>query len=311
MNHNNFCLPSPPLFKKHLSAVASSSGRLFHCSALECLAVLAEDSFIPDLVYIDPPFGKNRYFGSEETGYEDPKPSEILKSIEEVIYHVKNLLDRTGSIIIHVDNTLSHHIRIIGDTIFGGNNFRNQIIWSYRTGGRPHNSYPRKYDTLLWYSKSPNYHFNSTNAVVDTNRCSSCGQKLVRNHLKKTLMPDGSIVKSIKSGGKTYTYNDDRNPTLTDVWNDIPHLHQLDPQRTHWPTQKPVALLERILKIHVPSGGRVIDLFCGSGTTFIAAENLGITWAGCDIEKAAIDITWQRLTEVCSGAEERIERFEK
>ena len=144
------------------------------------------------------------------------------------------------------------------DAVLGVDNFRNEIIWSYGLGGSSPKRYSRKHDVILFYTKSDRYTFN------------------------KPQTP----AKSQKLKG--------RMKGATDVW-DIPSLNNMAKERTGFPTQKPLALYGRIIEASTDPGGLVLDPFCGSGTTLVAAERLGRRWIGIDANSMAIDTARERL----------------
>jgi len=180
------------------------------------------------------------------------------------------------------------------DEVFGfnplanGPGFKNEITWHYQSGGRSNRNYARKHDTILFYTKSAQYCFHSE-------RASEKRGSHKRNHMRKEVGTDGKILWTIRSAGHTYAYHEDTPMSLADVWNDISHLHQKDPERTGYATQKPEALLERILLVSSEENDLVLDCFCGSGVTAVVAERLGRRWIVCDKSDQAITITHERL----------------
>lgn len=167
------------------------------------------------------------------------------------------------------------------DEIFGKANFMNEIIWSYKSGGRSTRHYPRKHDTILFYRKSAKVFFNIS--AVGTPR----GPER-RNHMKRFIDEEGRICFTIRSGGKLYTYYEDTPIYPTDVWSDIEHLQQRDRERVGYGTQKPEALLRRILLASSRPGDLVMDLFSGSGTTAAAASKLGRRFVVVDASPFAL-----------------------
>ena len=258
------------------------------------------------LIYLDPPFGTGHSFsmrvrvGEKEwkTGsgtlvmqsYEDDLNVEAyLALMREVITASKKLLSDTGVIYLHVDYRMHARLRLLMDEIFGENNFLNEIIWSYQTGGRARKFFSRKHDIILFYRKTKKYYFNLE--AVPVSRVD-----VRRNHMKRHVDPDGRVYRSIRSGGKIYTYYDD-DPTFPgDVWDDVSHLQQKDPQRTGYETQKPVKLLERIILSSSAPGDLVMDLFTGSGTTLEAATTTSRRFLGVDLNPFALQVTRRRLT---------------
>jgi hypothetical protein len=166
---------------------------------------------------------------------------------------------------------------MVMDEIFGDDNFRNEIIWHYQTGGRSRKFYSRKHDTILFYTKEGKFTFNAD--AIGIRRSEKLG-----HHMKKSVDADGRIYWAIKSAGRLYKYYEDDLLTPEDVWSDISHMQQKDPQRLGYPTQKPEALLERIIKASSNEGDLVLDPFCGCGTTVIVASKLGRRWVGIDID---------------------------
>ena len=258
------------------------------------------------LIYLDPPFGTGHSFsmrvrvGEKEwkTGsgslvmqsYEDDLNVEAYMSLmREVITASKKLLSDTGVVYLHVDYRMHARLRILMDEIFGEQNFLNEIIWSYQTGGRARKFFSRKHDIILFYRKTKKYYFNLE--AVPVNRVD-----VRRNHMKRHVDPDGRVYRSIRSGGKIYTYYDD-DPTFPgDVWDDVSHLQQKDPQRTGYETQKPVKLLERIILSSSAPGDLICDLFVGSGTALEAATMTGRRFLGVDLNPFALQVTRRRLT---------------
>jgi site-specific DNA-methyltransferase (adenine-specific)/adenine-specific DNA-methyltransferase len=204
------------------------------------------------------------------------------------------LLASDGSLYVHLDWRAAHYARLILDEIFGvsfhtnGPGFKNEIIWHYQSGGRPQKHYARKHDTLLLYTKSAHYCFHAE-------RVGERRGTRRRNHMRKERGADGRISWTIRSAGRVYTYSEETLMTPSDVWTDIHHLHQRDPERTGYATQKPEALLERILLASSEEHDLVLDCFCGSGVTPAVAEQLGRRWIACDSSELAITTTRERL----------------
>ncbi len=257
------------------------------------------------LIYLDPPFGTGHSFsmrvrvGEKEwkTGsgtlvmesYEDDLDvDKYLSLMREVLTACKKLLSETGVIYLHVDYRMHARLRLLMDEIFGESNFLNEIIWSYQTGGRARKFFSRKHDIILFYRKTKKYYFNLE--AVPVSRVDAR-----RNHMKRHVDADGRVYRSIHSGGKIYTYYDD-DPTFPgDVWDDVSHLQQKDPQRTGYDTQKPVKLLERIILSSSAPGDIVCDLFTGSGTTLEAASINGRRFLGTDKSPFSLQVTRRRL----------------
>ena len=200
-----------------------------------------------------------------------------------VLSACKRLLARDGSLYLHIDYRMSHQLRFLLDEIFGAQNFMNEIVWAYKSGGRSTRHYSRKHDTILFYRKSKSVYFNI--AAVGIPR----GPEK-RNNMKRSVDAHGRVCFSIRSGGKTYTYTEDTPVFPSDVWDDVEHLHQRDPERTGFSTQKPEALLRRIILASSRPGDLVCDLFSGSGTTAAVAAKLGRRFLVCDTSPVAMQL---------------------
>ena len=255
------------------------------------------------LIYLDPPFRTGESFkmkigkGKQTQTivlYEDKLDEQsYLKWLERILRGCHRLLDARGSIYLHLDYRMSHKARLLLDEIFGEANFMNEIIWAYRSGGRATRCYPRKHDTILFYRKSKKVLFNIK--AVGMPR----GPER-RNHMKRFIDEDGRIGFSIRSNGKTYTYYEDSLIYPSDVWSDIEHLQQKDRERTGFATQKPEALLKRIIAASSEEGDLVLDLFSGSGTTAAAATRLGRRFLAVDQSPVACALLRSRQLGITS-----------
>ena len=245
------------------------------------------------LIYMDPPFSTGDTFamrtrvGEKEwksgqgtllqTAYRDDLPREEYdRMLADALRTAHALLSESGVLFLHVDARASARLRLIADEIFGESNFLNEIIWSYQTGGRAKRYFSRKHDNILFYRKGRRYFFNI--AAVPVERADAR-----RNHMKRHVDTDGRVYRSIRSGGKIYTYYEDEPAYPGDVWDDVSHLQQKDPQRTGYDTQKPLSLLTRIVRCASRPGDLVMDLFAGSGTTLEAARLEGRRFVGVDM----------------------------
>lgn len=247
------------------------------------------------LVYLDPPFGTGGAFEFKDKSavcaYTDAlHAAELVPMMKTVLTACRRLLCASGSLYLHVDYRMSAHMRMLLDEIFGEENFMNEIIWSYKSGGRSTKHFSRKHDNILSYRKSKSVYFNIE--ATGTPRGSSR-----RNHMKRRADEDGRIYYSIKTGGREYRYYEDDLVFPSDVWDDIEHLHQRDPERTGFGTQKPLALLKRIISASSAVGDIVLDFFGGSGTTAAAAQQLNRRFISCDSGFASLFATRRRLIE--------------
>ena len=253
------------------------------------------------LVYLDPPFYTGRQFQSrvqteEKTvavdSYRDKFDSmdAYVAEMEQALRQAHDLLAPSGTIFLHVDYRTSAWMRLKLDEIFGAGNFINEIIWAYESGGRARNAFPKKHDNIYFFAKSRNYFFDLT-AVP----CGTRGD-VTDNHMRRDVDENGRRYRTIRSSGKEYRYYDDEPVYPTDVWTDISHLQQRDPERSGYETQKPLKLLKRIISSASRKGDLVADFFAGSGTTGVAAAQLGRRFLLGDQGSAALLVMDNRLS---------------
>ena len=262
-------------------------------------ALLNEFTEKVSLIYIDPPFMTGRVFSyGTEVAYKDTWGNDIdgyIQWLYEAFTMLCRLLSENGSLYVHLDWRTTHYAKLLLDEVFqealqNGGGFRNEIIWHYQSGGRSQKGYARKHDTILLYTKSAHACFHGER--IGERRGS---QK--RNNMRKETDAEGRISWTIRSGSRLYTYSEDLLMTPSDVWSDIHHLHQRDPERTGYATQKPEALLERIITASSEEYDLVLDCFCGSGVTPVVAEKLKRRWIACDKGEVSIHTTHTRLVE--------------
>jgi site-specific DNA-methyltransferase (adenine-specific) len=204
----------------------------------------------------------------------------VMMTIRLIDMH--RILKSTGSIYLHCDPTASHYLKIIMDQIFGVENFQNEIIWCYRTGGATKKRWSRKHDVILFYSKTENFYFN-------------CIKE--REYYEKPFFNPQQDEQ-----GRYYA-----DVLPVDWWN-IPAVINVSKERTDYPTQKPLLLLEKIIKASCPPDGIVLDPFCGCATTLIATQklnstelNINRTWIGIDITYLAVALLKYRLNQEFLG----------
>ena len=205
-----------------------------------------------------------------------------------LLVQARRLLSPTGLLLLHLDWHSSAWGRILCDELFGEKNFLNEIIWSYQSGGRSKRFYSRKHDNILMYAASPDFLFDITRVPLER-------KDTRKNHMKQNVDENGRTYRTINTGGKTYRYYDDDPVYPGDVWTDISHLQQRDPERTGLMTQKPVRLLERLLMPIAAPGELVVDLCGGSGTTAVAAAHIGCRFISVDAQTAMLNLTMPRL----------------
>jgi DNA modification methylase len=241
------------------------------CDNLPFMRTLESASI--DLIYADPPFFTRR----QHRAFSDvwPGVAAYVEWLEPRLGEMHRLLKPTGSLVVHCDWHASHYLKVALDRIFGYERFVNEIVWCYKSGGAsPKRRFSRKHDVLLWYAKGPDYYFAA------------------------------ATEKSYNRGRKPYRFAgvpeyEDQNGWYTMVgmkdWWEIDMVGRTSHERTGYPTQKPLRLLERVVESCCPQGGVVGDFFCGSGTTLAAAVRLGRRWTGCDESAEAIRIARERL----------------
>ena len=257
-------------------------------------------------VYIDPPYMTGERFilrqrvGEEGwrsgrrfidlPAYTDrwPDRSAYLEMIRNLVRQSRQLLTEEGALFVHVDTRMDGYVRVLLDDLLGGENLVNQLIWAYQSGGRSKNHYSRKHDVIYFYRMSPKLKFDITRVPVPRG-----GNR--QNHMKRMVDENGRAYRTIRSGGKTYVYYEDEPVYPGDVWSDLSHLQQKDPQRTGYDTQKPVSLLSRILLPVADPDELVADLCAGSGTTGVAAALNGRRFLLADQSPAAVTVMRRRL----------------
>ena len=231
------------------------------CRAVDNLELLlSQPDESVDLIYCDILYGTGRNFGD----YQDLKPirSEIEAHYLPRLKEMHRVLKSTGSIYLQMDYRISHWIRLIMDDIFGYDNFRNEIVWKYGLGRSSDKQFGKRHDTILFYSKNNNYIYNKQLEEATSQR--------MKGEYKN----------------------------MSDVWTDIPNINNMANERVGYDTQKPKALIERIIKASSNEGDVVADYYLGSGTTAVVCKELNRNFIGCDINPKAIEITNSRLDAV-------------
>lgn len=261
--------------------------RFYAMDARDGLALLQREGVRVQLCCIDPPYLTGRNFGA----YDDRSSAQdYYAMMRQVLQGIYDVLDDAGSIFVHIDERTHARLRLMLDEIFGEENFRNEIIWAYKTGGRATEHFSRKHDVILYYVKS-------SAAYFDAMQDAQPRIEVRNNHMKHAVDENGRSYRSIVSHGKEYRYYDDEPVPPSDVWDDIPHLQQRDPERTGYPTQKPQRLYERIIKCASRPGDLVLDAFAGSGTTLAAAHALGRSFIGIDSSLQSMQVVKTRLPD--------------
>ena len=266
-----------------------------------------------DLVYIDPPFdskadykkkivmkGVGKTSSFEEKQYGDIWTNdEYLQFMYERLIIICDLLSDTGALYLHCDYHKSHQLKLILDELFGQNNFRNEIIWSYSTLGRPNDRFAQKHDSIFVYGKTVNTYFNVEGAKIPYT------EEYIKSHFRD-VDENGKQCRKRFDAGKWRTYYPDAGMIPNDVW-DIPYENSMSKNRLDYPTQKPEALLERIIKSATKEGDIVFDCFMGSGTKQAVSMKLGRRFIGADINLGSIQTTTKRLISVSREIDENTE----
>ena len=317
------------------------TNQTIHGDCLKVLKSLPEASI--DLVYADPPFAKGRHFGAYSDQWKNL--DHYLDWMKPRLQAIHQVLKPTGSLYLHCDFSAGHYLKVLTDSIFGRNQFINEIVWLSSTGSAKGNQHPartygRYYDTILLYAKTKQYTFNgclrplseeemlerfpyqdqrgrfNTNTPLFCtpsmgNQPSLCyeykgwypphpsGWRLSKKRLQQ-LDQAGEIWwrEGRKPVRKAYADSYKGQP-IGNLWTDINNLKG-DNERIGYPTQKPLALLTRIITVSSNPDDLVLDPFCGSGTTLVACQTLGRNWIGIDQNPQAISITNQRLQQTGS-----------
>ena len=281
------------MFFRKLQIQGSDSEMVIHGDCLDILKQI--DSNSVDMIYLDPPFFTQKMQSLKDTQGTEYFFGDVWNSREEYldymkvrVYELKRVLKDTGSIFLHCDEKASHYLRIILDDIFGEENFRSEIIWTYKRWSNSKKGLLPGHQTIFFYSKTNNYKFNIIYTEYSpTTNIDQILQERVRDNRGKAIYKHddkGEIILSKEKKGVP----------MSDVW-EIPFLNPKAKERVGYPTQKPIELLERIVRISTDVGDTVLDPFCGSGTTMVAAELVNRKGIGIDISRDAVEISENRL----------------
>lgn len=261
-----------------------------------CEVMKSIESCSVDMVYLDPPFYTNKkHVLKTRDNLKEYQFDDNWKSISEYIDFMKirlvecqRILKTTGSIFLHCDKSASHYLRVILDEVFGSDNFRSEIIWSYKRWSNSKKGLLNSHQTIYFYSKTIDFKFNTIYTDYSpTTNIDQILQERERDENGKSVYKRDEIGNVIISKAK-------QGVPLSDVWY-IPYLNPKAQERTGYPTQKPILLLEQIIKISTDENNVVLDPFCGSGTTLVAAKLLNRNYIGIDILESAIQLTKKRL----------------
>ena len=284
------------------------------------------DSESVDLIYLDPPFNSKRLYkapiGSKAAGaafkdmwsWDDVDQARLESLLEEYpslfylvsftglshskgmaayllymaqrLVEMRRVLKPAGSVYLHCDPTASHYLKPLMDMIFGKNKFRNEIVWCYTGPSGGKRNFPAKHDVIFRYTKTDDWVFNPDDVRVPYKSLSTQhGEGGATGGIGGKLTKD--TVPAYKSKGKI----------PEDWWDEMSPVGRIKNERTGYPTQKPLALLDRIIKASSKEGDVVFDPFCGCATTCVSAQNLRRKWIGIDISEVAATLVAERLAD--------------
>lgn len=319
-------MPLYEVAEKETVGTAPGDNLIVRGECLSTCAYLKEQGIALDLVYIDPPFASGADYAKKVYLRQNPKAAAALaraetdladdafRAFEETVYGdiwdkekylnwmyenlmaIRSVMSDRACIYVHLDWHIAHYVKVLLDEVFGEENFVNEVIWCYQGTGKPTNYFKKKHDNIFLYSKTPDYYFD----------WKAVAQPLGEKQKKKyTGQDEKGRYKSYDHNGteyRKYLTDDDLLP-LNDWWQDI-YVIQDHTERMGYATQKPEALLERILRASSAPGMLVADFFGGSGTTAAVASRLGRRFVTCDVGLGSVQIMRDRLRE--EGAQFRV-----
>lgn len=271
---------------------AETQVRLGDC--LDVMGQMAAKSV--HLVYLDPPFFTQKSHTlvtrdrQREFSFDDVWAShtEYAHFLYERLQAIGRVLHPTGALFFHCDRNASHIVRILLDEVFGPENFRSEIIWHYRRWSNAQKNLLPAHQTIFYYTRSAEYTFHPQYGAY------SAATNVDQIWQRRRRDEDGKSVYALDANGEAIPNGAKKGVPLGDVW-DIPYLNPKATERTGYPTQKPVLLLEQIIKLASNENDLILDPFCGSGTTLVAAALLGRRAIGIDVSEDAVEIARQRL----------------
>lgn len=277
---------------------------LLHGDCLEELPRLIAERDPFDLIYVDPPYNaggsrgvrqENGHRSEGETAYRDVWGGldGFLDMLRPRLALFRDALSARGSLWIHLDYRAVHDTKVLADHIFGRAQFAGEIIWIPGNGGKKRKGPSVTHQTILIYSKTSDFIYNSEDPALRE----PYAETSLRMHFKQ-VDESGRHYRERVVNGRSYRYYADEGRKLGSVWSDCPAMLANTPLRsetTGYPTQKPEALLERIVRAATLDDSRVLDPMCGSGTTLAVAERFGRRWAGIDQSPLSIQIVQKRL----------------
>lgn len=251
-----------------------------------------------DTVYIDPPFfSQTIHTSSTRDGTKKFSFSDVWKDnrsyadfLFERLMKVREKMKPSGSLFFHCDKSASHISRLVLESVFGQENFQSEIIWNFRRWSNSKKGLLNNHQTIYFFSKSDEFKFFPIfESYSPSTNIDQIMQKRTRDERNKSVYArenDGGVISNGQKKGVP----------LSDVW-DIPFLNPKAKERTGYPTQKPVLLLKRIIELTTEPGDIILDPFCGSGTTLVAAKLMGRSAIGIDNSQDAISLVKERLEQ--------------
>lgn len=255
----------------------------------------AKDYFF-DLIYLDPPFATQKTHslttrdGQKRFEYRDiwRSQSQYAEFLYNRLQKMHSILKETGSMFFHCDSTASHVARCVLDEVFGADAFISEIIWSYRRWSNSQKGLIPSHQIIYFYAKTRAFKFNQIlTDYSETTNADQILQRRIRDERGKVVYERDENGEIVRNGTK-------RGVPLGDVW-EIPYLNPKAVERVGYPTQKPILLLERIIELVTSTGDWILDPFCGSGTTLIAAKLTNRNAVGIDLLPEAVQLTEERL----------------
>jgi site-specific DNA-methyltransferase (adenine-specific) len=287
------------------TVLSSSAGSLALGDCLTTLPALvtrASERF--DLVYVDPPFNTRAHHGvrkgrgaraTGERAYADTFASvgTFLEMLGPRLGAMRDAMSEDGTLVLHLDHRTVHEAKVLADRVFGVGAFRGEIIWVPGNGGRGSRGPSVTHQTLLLYAKGKTSIWNADDPALRE----PFAETSLRMHFS-SKDASGRHFRERKIAGKTYRYYADQGRRLGSVWTDCPAMSANTPfagETTGYPTQKPEALLERLVRAASHQKSRVLDPMCGSGTTLAVAKRLGRAYLGIDQSPTAFAVAKKRL----------------
>jgi len=267
---------------------------ILYGDCLDKMKLIEKESI--DLIYLDPPFfteKKHRLKNRERTqefSFDDIWQSnkDYADFLKKRISLMHCILKETGSIFVHCDKNGEHIIRAILDQVFGTNNFQSEIIWSYKRWSNAKKGLLSAHQNIYFYSKSKKFKFNPIyTAYSETTNIDQILQRRTRDKHNKS-------VYDFDDNGEVKQADKKKGVPLSDVW-EIPYLNPKAKERVGYPTQKPLLLLERIIELTTEKGDLILDPFCGSGTTCVAAKLQNRNFIGIDESEEAVKLSKSRI----------------